>query len=519
MKIFITACRILVGSLFIVSGLIKVNDVIGFGYKLEEYFAETALNFPSMIPYVIPIAIFIVIGEVLLGVALLLGAWPKLTSSLILFMTVFFLWLTNYTASCIDNRNDFKPSAEVLSFPDTCVETCGCFGDAIPLEPRESFWKDVILLIFVIPVFIAAWRKKFHLNTWTEDAVIIAFSLILIAAFSILQLEWNFPIYFTIISCGLALLIKKFAGKKEWLMAVAVLLICGYVQCHTYFHLPLKDYRGYAIGKDINQQIKSYDELQNETAFAKFVDQKITPLTGDTIDFFSTIGDTATVDSVAGFLNKLRASNSTVDPLISELMTNKQQWKLEIDKYQPTKNIRIYTLKKSDTGEIRVLNQDQYTKQRIWEDKTWVILTELNRDSLVRKGYDPPIKDFNPLSMDESEVRSDLLSEPKAFWMISKDITKMNKEQLKEIVEFSKLAQADGYKFYAITPSGGEEVEQFRFENQIPFEFLQNDGTELKIIIRANPGLVYLEKGVVVNMWSGYDIPDYSKEKGNGFRP
>ncbi len=64
MKIFITACRILVGSLFIVSGLIKVNDVIGFGYKLEEYFAETALNFPSMIPYVIPIAIFIVIGEV-----------------------------------------------------------------------------------------------------------------------------------------------------------------------------------------------------------------------------------------------------------------------------------------------------------------------------------------------------------------------------------------------------------------------------------------------------------------------
>ncbi len=200
-------------------------------------------------------------------------------------------------------------------------------------------------------------------------------------------------------------------------------------------------------------------------------------------------------------------------------MANKGQWKQEIDKYQPTKSVRIYTLKKSDTGEIRVLNQDQYTKQRIWEDKSWVILTELNRDSLVRKGYDPPIKDFNPLSMDGSEVRSDILSEPKSFWMISKDITKMNKEQLKEIVEFSKLAQADGYSFYAITPSGGEEVEQFRFDNQIPFDFLQNDGTELKIIIRANPGLVYLENGVVVNMWSGYDIPDYSKERGNGFKP
>src|SRR5688572_15797627 len=110
MKALITICRILVGSLFIVSGLIKVNDVIGFGYKLEEYFADTALNFPGLVEYVIPVAIFIVIGEVLLGVALLLGVWPKVTTSLILFMTVFFLWLTNYTASCIDRRNDFKPS-------------------------------------------------------------------------------------------------------------------------------------------------------------------------------------------------------------------------------------------------------------------------------------------------------------------------------------------------------------------------------------------------------------------------
>jgi uncharacterized membrane protein YphA (DoxX/SURF4 family) len=38
--------RILVGALFIVSGLIKANDTIGFSYKLEEYFASDALNWP-----------------------------------------------------------------------------------------------------------------------------------------------------------------------------------------------------------------------------------------------------------------------------------------------------------------------------------------------------------------------------------------------------------------------------------------------------------------------------------------
>ncbi|MBL7941872.1 MAG: DoxX family membrane protein, partial [Flavobacteriales bacterium] len=261
MKYLTAFCRLVVGALFIVSGLIKVNDVIGFGYKLEEYFAESALNFPGLIPYVIPIAMFIVIGEVLLGVALLLGAWPKVTTSLIMFMTVFFLWLTNYTASCIDRREEFKPTAEMKSFPDTCVETCGCFGDAIPLKPRESFYKDVILLILVIPVFIAAWRKKFTLNTNKEDMWYLGLALVLIAAFSIMQLKWFFPISFTIIACGLALVVKQYIGPKVPLMALAALIVTGYVQYHTYTHLPLKDYRAYAIGNNLIDQMKTATEL------------------------------------------------------------------------------------------------------------------------------------------------------------------------------------------------------------------------------------------------------------------
>ena len=37
--------RILVGGLFIVSGLIKANDPWGFAFKLEEYFAPNGLAF------------------------------------------------------------------------------------------------------------------------------------------------------------------------------------------------------------------------------------------------------------------------------------------------------------------------------------------------------------------------------------------------------------------------------------------------------------------------------------------
>ena len=45
MKLVANISRILVGSLFIVSGLIKANDVLGFSYKLEEYFENGALAF------------------------------------------------------------------------------------------------------------------------------------------------------------------------------------------------------------------------------------------------------------------------------------------------------------------------------------------------------------------------------------------------------------------------------------------------------------------------------------------
>ena len=64
MKYLVTACRILVGFLFIVSGLIKLNDPMGFSFKLEEYFSIGVLNLPSLEPYALAISLFVVIAEV-----------------------------------------------------------------------------------------------------------------------------------------------------------------------------------------------------------------------------------------------------------------------------------------------------------------------------------------------------------------------------------------------------------------------------------------------------------------------
>lgn len=135
MKIIISIVRVLVGVLFIISGLIKLNDPIGFSIKLSEYFSEEVLNLTFLDPFVLWLALFVVIYEVLLGVFLLIGFKPKLTLWGLLLMIIFFTFLTFYSAYF--NK----------------VTDCGCFGDAIKLTPWGSFRKDVILLLLILILF------------------------------------------------------------------------------------------------------------------------------------------------------------------------------------------------------------------------------------------------------------------------------------------------------------------------------------------------------------------------------
>ena len=150
MKYVVGFSRLVVGVLFIISGLIKLNDPVGFSFKLEEYFSPAVLNLSFLEPYALAISIFVVIVEVLLGILLLIGFKPKYTAWSLLAMIVFFTFLTFYSAYY--NK----------------VTDCGCFGDAIKLTPWESFTKDVVLLVLILilvkgldyikPLFSVKWN-------------------------------------------------------------------------------------------------------------------------------------------------------------------------------------------------------------------------------------------------------------------------------------------------------------------------------------------------------------------------
>ena len=75
-------CRIIVGTLFIFSGLIKANDPLGFSYKLEEYWVEFGMNWEWLISLGVSMASFICILEIVLGVAILLAYRVKIVAGL-----------------------------------------------------------------------------------------------------------------------------------------------------------------------------------------------------------------------------------------------------------------------------------------------------------------------------------------------------------------------------------------------------------------------------------------------------
>jgi uncharacterized membrane protein YphA (DoxX/SURF4 family) len=160
MKNAVWFCRIAVGLLFIFSGLIKINDPLGFSYKLEEYFEVFHIGFLSS--FALVISIILCSLEIILGFALLIGVRAVSVAWGLLLLIIFFAFLTFYSAY-------FK-----------VVQTCGCFGDAIPLTPWQSFSKDLVLLLLIIVLFINRRTINPIFSKKTGDNLLIASAIVAI---------------------------------------------------------------------------------------------------------------------------------------------------------------------------------------------------------------------------------------------------------------------------------------------------------------------------------------------------
>lgn len=143
-NVLVQIVRYLTGVLFIISGLIKLNDPVGTQIKMEEYFTVFSQDFHpvflNLVPAALAIGILMCVLEVVLGVALLIQYRMKLTTTSLALLIGFFTFLTFYSAYF--NK----------------VTDCGCFGDAIKLTPWGSFTKDIVLSVMIGLLF---WRRAY----------------------------------------------------------------------------------------------------------------------------------------------------------------------------------------------------------------------------------------------------------------------------------------------------------------------------------------------------------------------
>ena len=127
-------CAILIGLVFLASGLLKLLDPVGTGLIVSEYFKFFHLGFLQGTAKALGMALSLV--EAATGAALISGVFRKTTAVITSFLVVFFtiitliLWIA-------------KPEMD-----------CGCFGEAIHLSHGQTLLKNLVLLALAAIAFI-----------------------------------------------------------------------------------------------------------------------------------------------------------------------------------------------------------------------------------------------------------------------------------------------------------------------------------------------------------------------------
>ena len=411
-----------VGFLFIFSGLIKANDPLGFSYKLQEYFDEFA-KFESLSgifelfhSIALPLAVFLVVLEIVLGVAIIARFRSRITTFLLLVLIIFFTLLTFSTAYF------------------GIVKSCGCFGDAIPLTPWESFYKDVILSVLIFILTIQAFKGNLNETIIDNKDVLLATFGILSMGLLSIKLNWIFLVIFSTLLIAIIMVNKT----KNSIPVYASLLLAFLFTIFSFLYLPAKDFRAYAKEKSIIEGMKTADDLG---------------------------------------LN-------------------------------PPEYANIYVMKNTVTGEEFKINSSEYIQNKIWEDTTLKLLETSDETVLVKEGYEPPILDFS-IEFNGENMTNSILSEKVVLLVIAYDIDLTNKSAQKKINTLAEQLEKVGIMTVGLSASSYDVIEEFRHEYQIMYPYCYTDPIVLKTMVRANPGLILLKEGVVVDKWTWRKTPKF----------
>lgn len=443
------------GILFIISGFVKAVDPLGTAFKMEQYFtefeytfAETSMNFLApLFPWLSSISvlfsIFMIVFEIALGVMLLVGWRPKLTSWLFLLLVVFFTFLTGFTfmtgyvPSGI-NFFDFKNWGPYTA-TNMRVTDCGCFGDFIKLEPRISFFKDLGLLIPAI-IFVIANKKLNQIFTTKGRNIVVGIAALIALVFCLRNTYWGEPVVdFRPFTVGTNIYEKKTAEEEA---ASSVKIIAWKIQ---------------------NNASGEVKELANEVYMKELANYPKTEWT---------------------VVDQIKSEPAIPETKISQFSV------ISPDGFDVAEDIL------TDSGDVFMiiaykLKGIGVPKTLTVPDTVWVMDTiAINVDSIVI------VKSVGEVRT--KEVTAEVYEWDKAY--VEAYTNKVNPLMNQVIAGGAKVYAVGG-------GAGTEKLNQFKEATKAEYDWYEADDILLKTIMRSNPGVIHMKAGKIINKWHITNLP------------
>jgi len=164
--------RWFVGLVFLFSSFSKGVDPLGTGFKVQEYMTAWSIGsftFEWALPLANFLSVALICAEFVVGVLLITGTFRRLSAWMLAAMMLFFTVTTLIDA--ITNK----------------VTDCGCFGDAVKLTNWQTFWKNIVLDVPTVWIFLT--QKLRYRPRFERDMIILIAAVAVMVGFEVYNIN------------------------------------------------------------------------------------------------------------------------------------------------------------------------------------------------------------------------------------------------------------------------------------------------------------------------------------------
>jgi len=455
------------GVWFVFSGLVKAVDPIGTAYKMEDYFAAfeqtfEGLNnvfknigplFPYLAKFSTGFSITMVVLEIVLGIMLIVGYSRKFTAWLFFLIVVFFTVLTGFTylTGFVPSDANFFDFAKWGPYVKTQmrVTDCGCFGDFIKLDPKVSFFKDLGLLLPAL-LFLFRSRNMHQIFARLTRNTTVAASVLATSLFCFQNAFWN---------------------------------------------LPMVDFRPFKIGTNIRERYALEKSAKIDVIGWVLENTK----TGEVIKF---------MEPEAGKITYYKTYKADEGWKVREQIQS-DMYVMQDGKRVPIAKTKVseFVIENGDMGEVtsELLDEKGYSLMIVAyklkgarQVETFTVQDTVFAVDTIQVTKDSMAFQRRVVSVQPRQVEKESFIPEPTYASLYRD----------KVNPLADAAAKAGWKVYALTTVGdaGNNAD-FKVKTGANYPIYKGDDKLLKTIIRANPGLVILKDGVVLDMYHHRHLP------------